>query len=237
MERDLAARLHVENEFERAATTSPALSCFPSALGLVAYLHTHQETNNGNPSKDRVLGDLLGRALTQPVLRDLLLLAFVPMLHSLSRQVSTQCPALSRDDIAQQVVREFLELLASEEFLRRESHIAFAISRLLRRNTFTWAERESRGFACGKEATESAEASRSDGPEPIERAALLRHFLHRSRKRGVLSADDLEFLVECKPENSGNGTSNASRQRMKRLLAKLRRVARSKPDNRQMRLF
>jgi hypothetical protein len=91
--------------------------------------------------------------------------------------------------------------------------------------------------------------STHDTPEPVERAALLRHFLHRCQQRGLLTGEDLQLLVQFKLDavrdaKSGGPAavySNASRQRMKRLLGKLRRIARSPrgrtPDDAQLRLF
>jgi len=70
--------------------------------------------------------------------------------------------------------------------------------------------------------------------EPFERHALLRHFLHRCLAKGQLTNGELNLLVQFKldgnfaEENAeNNGTSsNAMRQKLKRLLAKLRRLAR-----------
>jgi uncharacterized protein with von Willebrand factor type A (vWA) domain len=164
------------------------------------------------------------------------------MLHRISRQVLTRCPALSPDDVAQHVVTALLESLESQEFAIRDSHIAFALTRLLRRNVFVWAERESRrGLLSSKEGEAVEHSPHEDGAEPIERAAFLRHFLDRCQKRGVLSDEDLELLLQFKlDEPPGKGYSNASRQRMKRLVGKLRRAARprrAKVDDRQLRLF
>ena len=65
---------------------------------------------------------------------------------------------------------------------------------------------------------------------------LLRHFLHRCEARGLLTGQDLELLVHFKLEAIPNRT-NASRQRMKRLVGKLRRIAQKPPDVAQLRLF
>jgi len=70
--------------------------------------------------------------------------------------------------------------------------------------------------------------------DSFERYALLRHFLHRCLTKGVLADAELDLLIQFKLDgNSGeelaalNGSSsNAVRQRFKRLLAKLRRLAR-----------
>jgi len=249
MERQLveqfAGRIGQEN-YRQFATFSPALSAFPAASDLISYLHTVQIDGNGTHAKDGILAELLrgttgnGRPATS---RELLLLAFVPMLHRISRQVITRSPHLVPDDVAQHVVTALLESFDSPEFAGRDSHLAFAIARLLRRNTFAWAEREGRGAVHGFGGIDSLEhVPDGGGSQPIERAAFLRHFLDRCRQRGVLSEEDLELLLQFKLDELPSAEySNASRQRMKRLLAKLRRAARrprrKKFDDRQLHLF
>jgi hypothetical protein len=231
-----------QEAYREFSSFSPVLSAFPAASDLIVYLHTEHTANNGTRAKDRILAELL-RATTNgqsSTSRELLLLAFVPMLHRISRQVATRCPAIPHDDISQHVVMALLDSFASSDFAGRDSHLAFAIARLLRRNAFGWAERESREWRNGFSAAETLErAADREGPQPIERAAILRHFLGRCERRGVLSGEDLELLVQFKLEElPGADHSNASRQRMKRLVGKLRRAAkRPKFDDRQLRLF
>jgi hypothetical protein len=232
--------------FQQFATFSPVLSAFPAASDLISYLHTMQVDGSRTRAKDGILAELLrgttgnGRSATS---RELLLLAFVPMLHRISRQVITRSPHLVPDDVAQHVVTALLDSFDAPEFAGRDSHLAFAIARLLRRNTFAWAEREGRGAMHGFAGIDSLErAPDGGGSQLIERAAFLRHFLDRCRQRGVLSEEDLELLLQFKLDELPSAEySNASRQRMKRLLAKLRRAARrphkTKFDDRQLRLF
>ena len=235
-----------QNAYRQFAVFSPVLSAFPAASDLISFLHTEHSAENGTHSKDGILAELLrgttnnGRFRTS---RELLLLAFVPMLHRISRQVVKRCPGLPSDDVAQHVVTALLKSFGSPEFAGRDSHLAFAIARLLRRNAFAWAQRENRDYLNGFDRAETVEsAPHRDGPQPIERAALLRHFLDRCRQRGVLSGKDLELLIRFKLDESPCADySNASRQRMKRLLGRLRRAAnrprRPKFDDRQPRLF
>jgi hypothetical protein len=232
--------------YRKFAAFSSTLSPFPAASDLISYLHSEQSTGNGTSSKDGILAELLrgacgnGRSATA---QELLLWAFVPMLHRISRQILTRSPALASDDVGQHVVTALLESFGSPELAGRDSHLAFAIARLLRRNAFAWAERESRGTMLGLGGSDVLErAPNGNGPQPIERGALLHHFLERCQRRGVLSGEDLELLVQFKLDGLPNAEySNASRQRMKRLLVKLRRAARrprrTKFDERQLRLF
>jgi hypothetical protein len=232
--------------YREFAAFSSALSTFPAASDLISYLHTEQSAGNGTSSKDGILAELLrgargnGRSTTA---QELLLWAFVPMLHRISRQVLTRSPALAPDDVGQHVVTALLESFGSPELAGRDSHLAFATARLLRRNAFAWAERETRGTMLGLSGNDALERTpHGEGPQPIERGALLLHFLERCRRRGILSREDLELLVQFKLDGLPSAEySNASRQRMKRLLAKLRRAARrprrTKIDERQLRLF
>jgi hypothetical protein len=230
------------------AHSRPALATFAAPSDLIAFLHS-RKSDNGIPVSDGILAELLRAAADNGhagALRDLLLLAFIPMLHASSRQVAVRYPSLSPDDISQHVVLSLLEILGSPEFYERSSHIAFAIARVLKRNTFEWAARETRR-AMNPEAEETVPDSRLSryAEEPFERVALLRHFLGRCHAQGLLTVEELELLVQFKLESvqdrnaAGSVTvySNASRQRMKRLLHKLRRIAREPAVARQLRLF
>lgn len=255
LERSLTAQLaerHHEKRYQQFAESRSLLSAFPSASDLIAYLHTSRKANNGAHAADRILAELLQTMATDgdvAALRDLLLLAFIPTLHSTSRRVAARYPLLSTDDIAQHAVTSLLQTLGSPEFNGRSSHVAFAISRILKRNAFEWAERECRSPVYGAARETFSDAPSSyDTPEPIERAVLLRHFLHRCHQRGLLTGEDLNLLVQFKLDardaKSGGSAalySNAARQRMKRLLGKLRRIAQTQRDGQQddaqLRLF
>jgi hypothetical protein len=250
LERTLSSEIagsRFENCYQTFAHSRSLLATFPSASDLVVFLHT-RTVNNGIPISDRVLRDLLQTNATDgcAALRDLLLLAFIPMLHATSRQVASRYPSLPSDDISQHVVLSLLQILGAPEFYGRSSHIAFAISRVLKRSAFEWAARETR-LAVGRGTDETAEDFRvaGDTVAPFERVVFLRHFLHRCYKRGLLSDEELALLVQFKLDaardrNAGGPAalySNASRQRMKRLLGKLRRIARKPTDGAQLRLF
>jgi hypothetical protein len=256
LERYLTLQLsesYFQERYREFACSHSLLSVFPLAADLITYLHASRSISDGTHSADGILAALLRAHATgghAPALRDLLLLAFIPTLHSTSRQVAARCPSLSADDIAQHVVASLLQILASPEFYSRSSHVAFAISRILKRNAFEWAERECRSVACGASPETFSDALPAHNTaEPAEHVVFLQHFLYRCQQRGFLTDEELELLVQFKLEDAsaaalGNSAavySNASRQRMKRLLGKLRRVARTprtrKQDDDQLRLF
>jgi hypothetical protein len=225
-----------EEAYSNVASASLLLSGFPSAFALTSHLRACRSHGSGNHPADAVLTEILHLRLGDAgnsLLRDVLLLAFIPVLHSAARQVARLYPSLVGDDTTQHLVAAFLESLDSPELLERNSHLPFAISRMVRRSVFDWAEREARSPGNGQFDEHLSELlAGSVIPEQFERSVLLRHFLFRCHRDGLLTGPDLELLVHIKLEgNFGdpNGASleysNALRQKIKRLLGKLREAA------------
>jgi hypothetical protein len=116
----------------------------------------------------------------------------------------------------------------------RRSHFAFVISRAVKRQVFAWAAREGAREALLDRGGNMLPPLAIE--DSFERYAQLRHFLHGCVTRGVLTETELNLLIQFKLEgarygdglhpSNGNPSSNATRQKLKRLLAKLRRLAR-----------
>jgi DNA-directed RNA polymerase specialized sigma24 family protein len=211
-------------------SVSELLRAYPSVSSLLSDLRT----SPADARSDQLLHELFViRALTPAITESLLILTFLPMLHGTVRRVSKQQPGLSLEDISQQVLSFLLQYLRSQELQARQSHFAFAISRAVKRQVFEWASRES-----GKTGVTDHYDGEVLAPlrfeESFERYAFLRHFLHRCVTKGLLTDAELNLLIDLKLNGTNgeefadfNGTSsNAIRQRLKRLLAKLRRLAR-----------
>jgi len=219
--------------FSKIAASGLLLSGFPNAFALTAHLRSCRSNGNGTHPADPILLEILHLRQIGPdtLLRDILLLAFVPVLHTASRQIAQRYPLLSPEDTLQQLVAALLETLDSPKLLARDSHVAFAISRMAKRNTFDWAERQTRTPGNAERDELLSEPPLSGIPEPLERAVLLRHFLCRCQREGLLTGADVELLVHIKLEGhlgDGDGKySNALRQKIKRLLGKLREAART----------
>lgn len=208
----------------------PALVEHSTIKGLLAHLRT----SRADAANDNLFREIFSLRETNPAFAEsLLVLVFLPMLHRAVRLIARQQESLAEEDIAQQVLFFFLEFLVSPEMQTRRSHFAFAIAREVKRHIFEWAKRESRRVALLDHADNEASVF-IELEDSFERYALLRHFLHRCLTKGLLADSELELLIEFKLDgNSGkelaalNGSSsNAVRQRSKRLLAKLRRLAR-----------
>ena len=211
------------------------LSAHP-ALGkhsTVGSLLDHLRTSPADAANDSLFREIFALRETNSIFAEsLLVLVFLPMLHRAVRLINRQQESMAEEDIAQQVLFFFLEFMASPEMETRRSHFAFAIAREVKRHIFEWAKRESTKAAPLDHA--DADATVFIGLEDsFEQYALLRHFLHRCLSKGLLEDSELDLLIQFKLDgNTGeelavlNGSSsNAVRQRFKRLLAKLRRLA------------
>lgn len=211
------------------ASQSP-LASFATPGLLLAHL---RETEAG-PHSDAIFQELLGiDDCDSAFVQSLFVLAFLPMIHRVIRQITRYQPHLSTEDITQQALYSLLQTLQSRDIHLRRSHIAFCISRAVKRQTYRWAVRQSLRTEKENEAADILAAFVVE--EPFEKHAMLRHFLHRCVTQGWIDDTDVDLLVQFKLDgcsgedlaSSAGISSNALRQRMKRLLAKLRRLAQS----------
>jgi len=197
------------------------------------HLLSHLRATQAGPSSDDLLRKLLEARTVEPQFVEMLMIvAFVPVLHGTVRRIAKQQLRLTRADITQQALSVFLQVLRSEQIEKRQSYFAFAISRAVKRQLFEWAGREGAVHGPGGEQEPQTLLPLSDD-DFMERHAVLRHFLHRCIEKGLLGGEEVNLLIQIKLDgNTGEEiaelnsiTSNAVRQRMKRLLAKLRRLA------------
>ena len=206
--------------------SGPHLAAFPT----VGDLLLHLQSLNGNSASDPLLFELLEARTQFPgsVADSVFVLLFLPVLHSTVRRVRQRYSALSREDTAQQALGALLEYLASARLAERHSYLAWAIARRVRRSTFEWAAREAKSPLEAPRSEDPRETNSSESAaDSFERAALLRHFFGRAVEAGTVTPGELDLLISFKLEGGAeNGAfSNAERQRLKRLLGKLRRLA------------
>jgi DNA-directed RNA polymerase specialized sigma24 family protein len=237
-------------EFRLFAVSSPILSAFANAFELVRRLQD-QDHHDQHPSSDDVLLDILGRGSDTPfhsMWQRLLLLVFIPTVHRTTSQIIGTFPSLTRDDTAQHLFAVLLEFLHSKELRSRHSHLGFTIARKVRRSAFRWANREAHRSLWDETNGTSATVFATDASDDNSHASiLLGQFLDNCQRRGWLSTEERELLIEFKLEGIScpelarrNGHSVvAIRHRIQRLLDRLRRIAQSS-DNaapQQLNLF
>jgi DNA-directed RNA polymerase specialized sigma24 family protein len=211
-------------------------SAFPALHrhSTVSNLLFHLRASPADAANDNLFHEIFALREANPAFAEsLLVLVFLPMLHRAVRLITRQQESLAEEDIAQQVLFFFLQFLHSPEMTTRSSHFAFAIARGVKRHIFEWAKQESANATLLDHANGEASVF-VELEDSFERFAQLRHFLHRCVTKGMLAESELDLLIQVKVDgNTGeemavlnSSSSNAVRQRFKRLLAKLRRLAR-----------
>ena len=209
----------------RILSSTPALAAFSGAGPLLTHLRLCRQTS----SSDGILRALLhAKAIFDDgIVERVFILAILPSIHISLRRVARCYPQLSPEDTSQQALQSLLRFLDSEQLKARQNYLGFAIARRVKRMMFEWAKHEMRprGFEPGGDAP-----SHNSSSDSFERLVLLRHFLDRAVRRGILNGKELDMLIQFKLENGleegmPEGSSNAHRQRLKRLLSKLRRLA------------
>ena len=219
--------------YEVLHSVSPPLVGYPQSELLLAHLRA----GRGDASSDQILLELMKwcDVFHDGLVPNIFLLAFLPMLHATARQVTRRYPSLTWDDAAQQAILVFLEFLHSTQFRRRISHLAFALARRVKRRTHAWARQE----IAFTDAPALSILHAGFDENSFERLVLLRHLLDAASARAVIDTADVQLLIQIKLDGEPGEvfyeelglTPNAFRQRVKRLLAKLRRMAATKPGS------
>ena len=215
------------------------LLSYPTPAELVAQLHACRNGGDPHHISDQIFVELLHDRIFAShweLLERLLLLIFIPAVHATVRQVSNCYPFLPREDIVQHALTTLLDSLRSDDWRARRSHFAFSMARTLRRSTFAWANREFRSTSqFAAQEIGDAFPSAQTAEEAFERNVVLRNFLSLCQQRAYLTPEELNLLIDFKLETasrngltdpSGRG-SNIFRQKLKRLMNKLRRLART----------
>jgi hypothetical protein len=212
--------------------SAPELSPFAGLGPLLAHLRLGRDT----ASSDGLLRALLlaRRNFGDGTVERVFILAFLPHMHAAVRSVLRRYPQLSPEDASQNILQSLLRFLDSGQLESRQDYLGFAIARRVKRAAFDWAEHELRSPVF-EQNTDTIELNGSG--DSFERLVLLRHFLDRALRRGILNADELDLLIQFKLENGLDDDtpevhSNAHRQRLKRLVRKLRRLAAARSASR-----
>ncbi len=233
----------VHQMYRQIAAEKPLLAGFPTVFHLVASIHGCRNTKDRAAFSDLILVQLLSGAtlaIHWEYLEKVLLLVFIPTAHAAVRHVSYHYQFLAREDISQVALTTLILCLRSRTWQAQRSHFGFVVARKLRRSLFRWARREfqstsqfvAQHIADGFSFRQTAE-------ESFERHAILRHFLNLCQQRAYLTPDEINLLIDLKLEEAVDAgvsgptgrTSNPFRQRVKRLMNKLRRLARTSTSN------
>ncbi len=222
--------------FEVLKTKFQTLPRFESALDLINHLHS-RTPESSDASADKILSTLIHASAadeSRTFPQELLILAFVPALHRTYREVCVHFPSLSPQDVGQQVLTTFLEVIRFSSLGRRNSHLSVATAWKVRNFAFRWAVRETQ---------KSANSEPVDGLplapcEPVadgdlETSYALCEFLAHCCRTRRLTSWEFSLLVKLKLEGfeakelapSANLSPTAIRSRLQRIMNRLRRKA------------
>jgi len=229
--------------YRQIVAEKPLFAGFPTAFHLVASVHGCRDAKDGATFSDLIFAQLLsGPAAADhwEYLEKVLILVFIPTAHAAVRHVSRHYQFLAREDLSQVALITLIQCFRSSAWQAQRSHFGFAVARKLRRSLFQWARREFEStsqFAAqqigeGFPFTQTAE-------ESFEQHAILRHFLNLCQQRAYLAPDEINLLIDLKLEETIDAgvsgpkgrTSNPFRQRLKRLMTKLRHLAQTPANN------
>jgi hypothetical protein len=230
--------------YQRIAADNPLLAGFPTAFDLVAEFYTCRHATDGHHLSDCIFGGLLSGPIALhdwDYLEKILILLFTPTAHAVVRHVSCHYQFLAREDLSQLALTTLIQCLRSKSWQSQQgSHFGYTVNRSLRRSLFQWAREEFEStsqFATQRIGQAFPYAQTAE--ESFERHAILRHFLNLCQQRAHLTPEEINLLIDLKlEENIDAGvsgpkgrTSNSFRQRVKRLMSKLRRLAQTPANN------
>jgi hypothetical protein len=190
------------DEFLKLAGSSAPLASFSTAFALVEHLHTHRDGEKHVPSASEVVGSLMQSSslISETELRNsVLVLSFVPMIHRTFREVRAWFREIEAEDIAQQILTLFLELVDSAGPMTISNHLPIALTRTLRKNAFRWAEKEKR-LTIQREFDKSQTSDEPGANDTFETVSVLNDFLDHCHRIGILSFFERELLIKLKVE-------------------------------------
>ena len=223
------------------ASKGPILSVFPTALSLLHHVREIRTEGEAGDACDDILRELLHLAGGRnPELRQsMVLLILMPAVHRTSRQITAGFPSLARDDIAQHLLTTILEIVGSKALLSQESHFAFTITRLTRRQSFRWALRETTVTPTRELRPLAAIEPDVEADTKSETGIVLREFLQGCLASGLLTSSEHKLLLLFKVQGVASevlaareGLSEiAFRHRMQRIIDRLRHLAEPLPPS------
>ena len=186
--------------FSAIALSSPALARFSNVSELLTDLHTGRNSDSGAPLASELVPVLISAgtdASDSDLIQAVLVLAFTPTIHRTHRELCAWFRELESEDIGQQILTLFLELVNSASPTLMNSHLPIALTRTLRKNAFRWAEKEQR-VAIRREAEKSGEAAEPFGYDAFETVTVLNDFLDHCQRIGILSVFERDLLIRLR---------------------------------------
>ena len=190
------------DEFLTVANSATPLATFSNALALVEHLHAQRNGVISVPSASEIVGSLIQNdslVFRAELKNSILVLAFIPMIHRTYREVRAWFREIEPEDIAQQILALFLDLVGSVSPMPMNNYLPIALTRTLRKNSFRWAEKEKR-HTMQRETDKSQEFAEPGANDTFETVSVLNDFLNHCHRIGILSTFERDLLIKLKVE-------------------------------------
>jgi DNA-directed RNA polymerase specialized sigma24 family protein len=223
--------------FAALTVNSTSLARFTTVPDLLANLHAARDGDAPTSIPGELLSALIQTGTARgefELIQSILVLAFTPTIHRTYREVRAWFRELEPEDIAQQVLTFFLELAASAPVETLNGVLPIMLARSLRKNSFRWAEKETRMLQREIDKHRRSENSEPAANDTFESVSLLNDFLDYCCQIGMLSPFERDLLIKIRIEGflvkeipSANPvlSARAVESRIHRILKRLQKVA------------
>jgi hypothetical protein len=199
--------------FLALANSFPVLAKFTNISELLAYLHSPRNGDYDWSEAGETLTTLIRAQASLPdleLIHSVLVLAFAPTIHRTYREVCAWFRELEQEDVAQQILTFFLELIVSARAENVAGLLPIALSRSLRKTSFRWAQREQRALLKRQQELRTELDSGQPAAEPtFQSISVLNDFLDYCTRQALLSPFERHLLIKFKVDGfSGKEIQN-----------------------------
>ena len=187
--------------FVALANSFSVLAKFTNISELLASLHSPRNGDYDWSEAGEILTTLIRAQASLPdleLIHSVLVLAFAPTIHRTYREVCVWFRELEPEDVAQQILTFFLELIVSARVENVAALLPVALSRSLRKTSFRWAQREQRALMCQHELRVYLDSGQPAAEPTFQSISVLNDFLDYCTRQGLLSPFERDLLIKFK---------------------------------------
>jgi hypothetical protein len=184
------------------ANSFPVLAKFTNISELLAHLHSPRNDDYDWSAAGETLTTLIRarESLSDlELIHSVLVLAFAPTIHRTYREVCACFRELEPEDVAQQILAFFLELIVSARAKNVAALLPVVLSRSLRKTSFRWAQREQRDLLKRRQELQTELDGCQRTVEPVfQTVSVLNDFLDYCTRQRLLSPFERDLLIKFK---------------------------------------
>jgi len=200
------------SRFLALANSFPVLAKFTNISELLAHLHSPRNGDYDWSAAGEILTTLIRAQASLPdleLIHSVLVLAFAPTIHRTYREACAGFRELEPEDVAQQILAFFLELVVSAHAQNVAALLPIALSRSLRKTTFRWAQREQRALMRQHELRTYLDGGQPADEPTFQSISVLNDFLDYCTRQTLLSPFERHLLIKFKVDGfSGKEIQN-----------------------------